>query len=101
MQTAAPEQRVPRIPPADLAIHVIMDNYSTHKTKAVREWLAPSRWQFHFIPTHSSWLNQVERFFAKITLEVIRRGSFRSVHQLRNAILDYIESHNDDPKPFS
>lgn len=78
-----------------------MDNYSTHKTKAVREWLAPSRWQFHFIPTHSSWLNQVERFFAKITLEVIRRGSFRSVHQLRNAILDYIESHNDDPKPFS
>lgn len=58
-------------------------------------------WQFHFIPTHSSWLNQVERSFAKITLEVIRRGSFTSVPQLRNAILDYIEAHNGDPKPVS
>lgn len=95
-------RHIERSTPADLAIHVIMDNYGTHKTKAVREWFVRHpRWQFHFIPTHSSWLNQVERFFAKITLEVIRRGSFTSVHQLRNAILDYIESHNDDPKPFS
>lgn len=85
----------------ELSIHVIVDNYSTHKTKAVREWLLRHpRWQLHFIPTHSSWLNQVERFFAKITLEVIRRGSFTGVAQLRKAILEYIDEHNRKPTPF-
>lgn len=84
-----------------LAIHVVVDNYATHKTTAVRQWLLRHpRWQLHFIPTHSSWLNQVERFFAKITLEVIRRGSFTSVPNLRKAIVNYIDTYNVDPKPF-
>ena len=94
-------RHIERSTPRDLAIHVVVDNYSTHKTKAVRQWLLRHpRWQLHFIPTHSSWLNQVERFFAKITLEVIRRGSFTSVPDLRKAILGYIDSHNEDPTPF-
>lgn len=94
-------RHIERATAPELAIHVIVDNYSAHKTKAVREWLLRHpRWQLHFIPTHSSWLNQVERFFAKITLEVIRRGSFTSVAQLRKAILDYIKAHNEDPKPL-
>lgn len=87
--------------PTELDLHIIVDNYATHKTKAVRDWLvAHPRWRFHFIPTHSSWLNQVERFFAKITLDIIRRGSFSSLAQLRNAILDYIDENNENPKPF-
>lgn len=87
--------------PAKLQLHVVMDNYATHKTEAVQQWLAANpRWHFHFIPTHSSWLNQVERFFAKITVDLIRRGSFRSLGKLRKAIRDYIKNHNQDPKPF-
>jgi len=87
--------------PNELDLHIIVDNYATHKTKAVRDWLvAHPRWRFHFIPTHSSWLNQVERFFAKITLDIIRRGSFTSLPQLRKAILDYIDKNNESPKPF-
>lgn len=94
-------RHIERTTPAGLSIHVVADNYATHKTSAVRQWLLRHpRWQLHFIPTHSSWLNQVERFFAKITLEVIRRGSFTSVPNLRKAILDYIGTHNKDPKPF-
>ena len=94
-------RHIERTTPAHLAIHVVADNYATHKTSAVRQWLLRHpRWQLHFIPTHSSWLNQVERFFAKITLEVIRRGSFTSVPHLRKSILDYIGAHNKAPKPF-
>jgi len=94
-------RHIERSTPEHLAIHVIVDNYATHKTKAVRGWLLRHpRWQIHFIPTHSSWLNQVERFFAKITLEVIRRGSFTSVAQLRAAILAYIAADNEEPAPF-
>jgi transposase len=88
--------------PARLDIHMVLDNYATHKTPAVRRWIARHpRWHLHFIPTHSSWLNQVERFFAKITLQQIRRGSFRSVNHLRDSILDYIGQHNQNPKPFA
>ena len=95
-------RHIERATAPELAIHVIVDNYAAHKTKAVREWLVRHpRWQLHFIPTHSSWLNQVERFFAKITLEVIRRESFTSVSQLKKAILGYIEAHNENPRPFS
>lgn len=87
--------------PAGLEIHAILDNYATHKTAAVEQWLRRHpRWQLHFIPTHSSWLNQVERFFARITQERIRRGVFRSLGELHAAIADYIEHHNQDPKPF-
>jgi transposase len=87
--------------PKELPIHAVLDNYAAHKTAKVRLWIARHpRWHLHFIPTHSSWLNQVERFFAKITGQRIRRESFRSVEQLRQAILDYIEHHNKNPKPF-
>lgn len=87
--------------PKNLAIHAVLDNYAAHKTAAVRLWIARRpRWRLHFIPTHSSWLNQVERFFAQITQQRIRRESFRSVAHLKQTILDYIEHHNKSPKPF-
>ena len=94
-------RKIDRETPSDLDIHIIADNYSSHKTKKVKEWLAKHpRWHIHFTPTHSSWLNQVERFFAKITQDSIRRGSFRSVDELKEAIDKYIEVNNSDPKPF-
>jgi transposase len=87
--------------PQGLEIHAILDNYAAHKTAKVRQWIARHpRWHLHFIPTHSSWLNQVERFFARITDQRIRRESFRSVQHLKEAILDYIKHHNKNPKPF-
>lgn len=87
--------------PKNLEIHAVLDNYAAHKTPKVRLWIAKHpRWHLHFIPTHSSWLNQVERFFAKITEQRIRRESFRSVQHLREAILDYIKHHNQKPTPF-
>lgn len=87
--------------PAGLDIHAVLDNYATHKTDAVESWLRKHpRWHMHFIPTHSSWLNQVERFFAKITNERIRRGVFRSVGELQKSIEAYIANHNQAPKPF-
>jgi transposase len=87
--------------PAGLDIHAVLDNYATHKTDAVESWLRKHpRWHMHFIPTHSSWLNQVERFFAKIATERIRRGVFRSVGELQKSIEAYIANHNQAPKPF-
>lgn len=84
-----------------LALHLIVDNYTTHKTKEVQAWLAKHpRFKLHFIPTSSSWLNLIERFFAEITGKRIRRGIFRSVAELEAAILDYLAKHNADPKPF-
>ena len=91
------ERRVPD----DLDIHLIMDNYATHKTPAIRAWFARRpRWHVHFTPTGSSWLNMVERFFAEITERQIKRGVHRSERELTKAILDYIEIRNEDPKPF-
>lgn len=82
-------------------IHIVMDNYSAHKVDKVRRWLLRHpRYQVHFTPTGSSWLNQVERFFAQITQEAIRRGSFQSVRQLESAIYAYLKEHNKNPKPF-
>jgi len=87
--------------PKQLDIHCIADNYATHKKQEVKDWLAKHpRFHFHFIPTSSSWLNLVERWFGKITTERIRRGTFTSVPQLERAIYDYIEHNNADPKPF-
>ncbi len=84
-----------------LTIHLVMDNYGTHKTPKVRRWLQRHpEYHLHFIPTSSSWLNQVERFFAEITEKRIRRGAFRSVKALEQAIVDYLDHHNKDPKPF-
>lgn len=87
--------------PADLDVHVVMDNASTHKTPAVRRWFARRpRFHPHFTPTSSSWVNLVERFFALITQKQIRRGVHRSTRQLERAIHDYLAVYNEEPKPF-
>jgi transposase len=89
--------------PPELDIHLILDNYSTHKSAAVQRWLKPkkrSRFHFHFTPTSSSWLNQVERWFGLITDKMIRRGTFHSVEELERAIYAWLASWNDMPKPF-
>jgi transposase len=87
--------------PADLDIHIVMDNYATHKTKIVRDWFAKRpRWHVHFTPTSTSWINQVERFFAELTEKQIRRGVHRSTTELEAAIHSYIDTVNTNPKPF-
>ena len=87
--------------PADLDLHLIVDNYSTHKSPQVKRWLARhKRFHLHFVPTSSSWLNMVERWFGQITQKRIRRGTFKSVQQLIDAIADYLQNYNGDPKPF-
>ena len=88
--------------PADLDVHLILDNYGTHKTPMIRRWFAKRpRFHLHFTPTYGSWLNLVERWFAEITNKRIRRGVFRSVKELESAIRDYIAIHNENPKPFT
>jgi transposase len=88
--------------PSHLDIHCIADNYSTHKHPRVKAWLARNpHFHLHFIPTSSSWLNLVERWFGQITSERIRRGVFKSVDELEQAIMDYIEHNNANPKPFT
>jgi transposase len=87
--------------PKDLDVHLVMDNYATHKTPLVRSWLAKRpRWHVHLTPTSSSWLNQVERFFALLTENKIRRSVHRSVADLQADIASFIDRHNADPKPF-
>lgn len=87
--------------PAELDLHLIVDNYSTHKHPRVQSWLKRhKRFHLHFIPTSSSWLNLVERWFREITDKWIRRGVFKSVEQLTAAIMDYIARHNDNPRSF-
>jgi transposase len=78
-----------------------MDNYGTHKTAMIRKWFAKRpRFHVHFTPTYGSWINLVERWFADITNQRIRRGVFRSVPELEAAIRDYIDAHNQNPRPF-
>lgn len=87
--------------PKPLDVHVVMDNYGTHKTKAVRDWfLRRPRFQPHYTPTYSSWLNLVERFFGLLTERQIRRGVYRSTRQLELAIQQFIDAHNKDPQPI-
>ena len=87
--------------PAGLEVHFIMDNYGTHKTPIIRKWFAKRpRFHVHFTPTYGSWINLVERWFAELTNKRIRRGVFRSVKELEAAIREYIDVHNEDPKPF-
>ena len=89
--------------PPDLEVHFILDNYSTHKSATVQQWLKGKkrrRFHFHFTPTSSSWLNQVERWFGLITDRMIRRGTFRSVQELERAIYRWLATWNDSPKPF-
>jgi len=87
--------------PADLDIHLVMDNYGTHKTAAIRAWFARRRrFHVHFTPTSASWINQVERWFATLTESCIRRGTHRSTRQLQQAIKQYLDHNNANPKPF-
>jgi transposase len=87
--------------PADLEVHLVLDNYGTHKTPLIHRWLAKRpRFHLHFTPTGTSWINQVERWFALLTEKRLRRGAFRSTRELERAIRDYIDHHNDQPKPF-
>ncbi len=87
--------------PAELQIHLILDNYATHKHADVRKWLGKHpRFHLHFTPTSSSWLNLVERWFRELTDKALRRGVFRSVPDLIEAIEDYMNTHNDDPRPL-
>src|SRR5438094_1249135 len=87
--------------PADRAVHLVLDNYATHKTPLIRRWLAQRpRYHVHFTPTGASWLNQVERWFALLTQKQIRRGVHRSTRALELAIKEYIAIANENPKPF-
>src|SRR6516164_3948876 len=89
--------------PGDQQVHLIMDNYCTHKSAAVQRWLKPKkrrRIHFHFTPTSSSWLNQVERLFGLITDRMIRRGTFHCVDELERAIYQWLANWNNEPKPF-
>jgi transposase len=87
--------------PPELEVHVILDNYGTHKTALIRRWLVSHpRYHLHFTPTGASWINLVERFFALLTEKQIRRGSHRSTAELKAAILAYVAIHNENPRPF-
>ena len=94
-------KQIDRETPKDKTLHLIADNYATHKHPVVQEWLAKHpRFNMHFTPTSASWLNMVERFFRNITTERLRRGVFTSVPELIGAIDEYIAHHNTKPKPF-
>lgn len=87
--------------PRELDVHLIVDNYGTHKHAKVRVWLARRpRFHLHYTPTYASWLNQVERWFGLITQRTIRRGSFNSVAELRRKINEFVEHYNQHPRPF-
>jgi transposase len=94
-------QLLDREVPAELDVHLILDNYATHKTPAIKRWLAAHpRFQLHFTPTGASWLNLVERWFAELTARKLKRGAHRSTRQLNTDIRAWIETWNDDPKPY-
>ena len=94
-------RKIDRATKKSLDLHLVLDNYATHKTPQVKAWLAKHpRFHLHFTPKGASWMNLVERFFAEITTKRIRRGVFKSVGELEDAIRDYLDQHNADPKPF-
>ena len=87
--------------PSGLDVHLVMDNYGTHKVAKVRGWLKRHpRYQVHFTPTSGSWLNLVERLFGEVTERCVRRGSHTAVRALEKAMLDYLDQRNKNPKPF-
>ncbi len=93
--------RIDAAVPAGLEVHLILDNYSTHKTALIRRWLAKRpHYQVHFTPTGSSWIHRVERFFALLTEKQIRRGVHRSTRELEQAIRQYLDLYNESAKPF-
>jgi transposase len=82
-------------------VHLILDNYGTHKTPLIQRWLVRHpRYHLHFTPTGSSWINLVERWFATLTERQLRRGTYRSTQELEAALRHYVETYNQDPKPF-
>jgi len=96
-----PGKVIDDVTPPDKELHLIADNYATHKHPKVQKWLTRHpRFHVYFTPTSSSWLNMVERFFRDLTEQRLRRGIFRDVEELIMAIGDYIDKHNDHPKPF-
>lgn len=87
--------------PSELEVHLVMDNYATHSAPEIQRWRKRHRrFHFHFVPTYSSWLNQVERWFALLSERALKRGVHRSTQALEAAIRDFIKAHNEDPKPF-
>jgi transposase len=87
--------------PADLDVHLICDNYASHKSPTIAKWLAAHpRFHMHFTPTYSSWLNQVERWFGMLTDQKLRRGTHRSIQALEKDIRDWIKAWNDNPRPL-
>ena len=94
-------QKIDKHVPAELDVHVILDNYSTHKTPAIKRWLAAHpRFHLHFTPTGASWINLVERWFGELTARKLRRGAHRSVAELNADIDSWVENWNEDPKPY-
>lgn len=94
-------KQIDRTVPDGLDVHIVMDNYATHKTAKVRAWLARRpHYHVHFTPTSASWINQVERWFAELTRKQLQRGVHRSIGQLEADIRTFIDRHNDNPKPF-
>jgi transposase len=94
-------RQIDRETPRGKELHLIVDNYATHKHPNVQAWLAKHpRFHIHFTPTSASWLNMVERFFRDLTVSRLRRGVFTSVAELEAAIDEYVAHHNTDPKPF-
>ena len=94
-------RQIDKAVPARRDVHLVLDNYATHKTPDVKAWLAKNpRSKLHSTPTSASWLNLVERFFAEITSRRIRRGSYSSVDDLEATIFGYLAQHNEKPKPF-
>ena len=92
---------IDRSAPESLDLHLVVDNYATHKHAKVKAWLRRHpRFHLHFTPTSASWINLVERFFGLITGDAIRRGVFHSVPELKTAIEAYLDQHNADAKPF-
>jgi transposase len=95
-------KRIDRQTPKGLDLHLVLDNYGTHKTPEIKEWLsAHPRFHFHFTPTGASWVNMVERWFSTITNKMIRRGVFHSVGELIQAIYTFIDHHNENPRVFT
>lgn len=88
--------------PKNLDLHLVVDNYGSHKTSKVKQWLLKHpRFKMHFTPTSASWLNMVERFFSELTTKRVRRGVFRSVKELETAVMDFVKKHNEAPKVFT
>jgi transposase len=95
-------KKIDKETPKGMDLHLIVDNYGSHKTARVKGWLSNHpRFHMHFTPTSASWLNMVERFFSEITTKQIRRGIFRSTKELEKTIMDFLKIHNENPKIFT